>query len=226
MENLIDWSSINGPKDAKIAAMVLFPKVSAEKEEYFWTEAARTVLAAILTKLGKDNKGNDFELKKTFFLSPSEIFRLLPAGSEAARYGHGGDKQIAAIIHTIFIRLNMALFDAIESETDIHAVAVSLIPAPAGEDRFWDMAAQDVLKGLLAYCYRNGKRSNIELWHALASPIKDVADMCKATKLGQAGYCYIRDTDSKQAACVIGVLMSHLSWLEFGLTREKGKVIS
>jgi len=226
MKNVMDWNSINGTMDAKTAAIALFPEVSAENEEYFWTEAARTVLTAILTKLVKDNRGSDLELKKTLSLSPLEIFRLMPAGSEAARYGHGGDKQTAAIIHTIISRLNMALFDGIESEADINAIAVSLVPAPPDGDLFWNTAAQDVLKGLLASCHQSGKRSNIELWQVLAAPIKDVAEMCKSTKLGQAGYCYIQDADSKQAAGVIGALVSHLSWLEFCLTREDDKAIS
>ena len=107
------------------------------------------------------------------------------------------------------------LFNELKSKPDLTAIAGSLIPQAKGEDRFWSQAAQDVLRGVMAYCFQFDKRSNAQLWQAITAPIKDVAQMCRATDSGRAGYSYIQDAGSKQAAGVIAVLMSYVCWLEF-----------
>ncbi|GFO63615.1 type IV secretion system DNA-binding domain-containing protein [Geomonas paludis] len=107
------------------------------------------------------------------------------------------------------------IFNELRSKPDLTAVTGSLIPPAKGEDRFWSAAAQDVLRGVMAYCYENGMRTNAELWRAVTSPVYEIMEMCRATESGHAGYTYIQDASSKQAAGVIAVLMSYVSWLEF-----------
>lgn len=107
------------------------------------------------------------------------------------------------------------LFNELKSKPDLTAITGSLIPPAKGEDRFWSAAAQDVLRGVMAYCYENNKRTNAELWKALTSPLNEITEMCRVTESGHAGYTYIQDASSKQAAGVIAVLMSYVSWLEF-----------
>ncbi|UPU37867.1 type IV secretion system DNA-binding domain-containing protein [Geomonas paludis] len=107
------------------------------------------------------------------------------------------------------------LFNELKSKPDLTAITGSLIPPAKGEDRFWSAAAQDVLRGVMAYCYENNKRTNVELWKALTSPLNQITEMCRGTESGHAGYTYIQDASSKQAAGVIAVLMSYVSWLEF-----------
>lgn len=111
--------------------------------------------------------------------------------------------------------LGWTLFNELLSKADLAAIAGSLIPQAKGEDRFWSAAAQDVLRGVMAWCYQFNKRTNADLWMSVTSPVKEVAEMCQATSSGQAGYSYIQDASSKQAAGVIAVLMSYISWLEF-----------
>jgi type IV secretory pathway TraG/TraD family ATPase VirD4 len=111
--------------------------------------------------------------------------------------------------------IGWTLFNEVSSSLDLAAIASSLIPLAKGDDRFWSAAAQDVLRGVMAHCYQFGKRSNAALWQALTAPIKEIAAMCKATETGRAGYSYIQDASSKQAASVIAVLISYVSWLEF-----------
>ncbi len=127
-------------------------------------------------------------------------------------YRHGQD----SILNPLDTRgLGWTLFNELKTKPDLSAIAGSLIPPAKGEDRFWSSAAQDVLRGVMAYCFNSGNRSNAALWRAVTSPIKDIANMCQATASGQAGYSYIQDASSKQAAGVIAVLMSYVSWLEF-----------
>lgn len=113
--------------------------------------------------------------------------------------------------------LGWTLFNELETRADLIAIAGSLIPPAKGEDRFWSAAAQDVFRGIIAYCYQYHLRTNIDLWKALTSPIKEIADMCALTQSGRAGYSYIQDASSKQSEGVIAVLMSYVSWLEFVL---------
>ena len=111
--------------------------------------------------------------------------------------------------------LGWTLFNELKSKPDLTAITGSLIPPAHGEDRFWSAAAQDVLRGVMAYCYEYNQRTNALLWKTLTSPLRDIMEICKATPSGQAGYTYIQDASSKQAAGVIAVLMSYVSWLEF-----------
>jgi type IV secretory pathway TraG/TraD family ATPase VirD4 len=111
--------------------------------------------------------------------------------------------------------LGWTLFNELNTKPDLSAIAGSLIPPSKGEDRFWSAAAQGVFIGIMADCYNSGNRTNAALWRAITSPIKKIADMCQATASGQAGYSYIQDASSKQAAGVIAVLMSYVSWLEY-----------
>lgn len=111
--------------------------------------------------------------------------------------------------------LGWTLFNELNSKLDLSAIAGSLIPPAKGEDRFWSAAAQDVFRGVVAYCFNDNKRTNIHLWKAITSPIQDIANMCQATESGQAGYGYIQDASAKHAASIIAVMMSYVSWLEY-----------
>jgi hypothetical protein len=89
-----------------------------------------------------------------------------------------------------------------------------MIPATEGEERFWDTAAREVLRGVLAYCHEHNQRSNAELWQALNSPAAEIRHMCGTTPLGTIGYAFIEDAESKQAVAVLAHLMSYMSCLE------------
>jgi type IV secretory pathway TraG/TraD family ATPase VirD4 len=110
--------------------------------------------------------------------------------------------------------LGWTVFNDIRMTTDLHAIAASLIPPSHGDDKFWSAAAQAVFKGVLSYCMDSGKLTNVDLWEALTSSTEEIATMCKSTPGGMAGFTYIQDASSKQAAGVIAVLMSYTSWLE------------
>jgi len=107
------------------------------------------------------------------------------------------------------------IFDDVKSRMDISSICESLIPPSTGDDKFWCGAASNVLKGVMTWCYINNKRTNAELWKALTSPTAEIAKMCKATPAGAAGYKTIEDAAGKQAAGVIAVMMTYVSWLEF-----------
>jgi type IV secretory pathway TraG/TraD family ATPase VirD4 len=119
------------------------------------------------------------------------------------------------------------IFDEIQTVADLNAICDSLIPESRGDDRFWSSAAKDVFRGLLAYCVLlKGKTTNRDLWHTVTRPITELAEMCKATPAGAAGYTYIQDASSKQAASVIAVMMSYISWLEYADDSLPGPRIS
>lgn len=111
--------------------------------------------------------------------------------------------------------LGWTVFNELQSKPDLIAITGSLIPPPKRGDPFWSAAAQDVLRGVMAYCWEYNRRTNVDLWKALTSPIAEIAKMCMATPSGQAGYTYIQDPSSEQAEGVHAVLMMYVSWLEF-----------
>ncbi len=107
------------------------------------------------------------------------------------------------------------IFNEIKSKADLNALVDSWIPEATGDEKFWSKAARDVLRGVIAALYVQNKRTHTELWKALSSPIPDIAALLKTVDAGAAGYSYIQDESGKQAAGVIAVLMSYVSWLEF-----------
>ncbi len=115
---------------------------------------------------------------------------------------------------------NWQLFAEINNKADLNGVCDSLIPDSTGDDRFWSAAAKAVFRGILAGLYNIGKKTNDDIWAACTSPTKDIADLCKSTASGQAGFAYIQDASSKQAAGVIAVMMSYVSWLEFACNNK------
>lgn len=118
------------------------------------------------------------------------------------------------------------LFDELESRADLSAVVDSLIPQSSGDDKFWSAAARDVFRGILAALYEQGHRTNKALWQACTQEISGIAELLQTTESGAAGYVYIQDASSKQAAGVIAVLMSYISWLEYAQRDAGGKKIS
>lgn len=107
------------------------------------------------------------------------------------------------------------IFNDIHFKHDIVAVVQSLIPPSQAEERFFNTAAADVLRGMLYYLYQVGKRTNADLWALVTSSTETIYEACKATEGGQAGAAYIQDASSKQALGVVSTVMSYLSWLEF-----------
>jgi type IV secretory pathway TraG/TraD family ATPase VirD4 len=107
------------------------------------------------------------------------------------------------------------LFNDIESMLDLAAIVGILIPLGKGTELFWNSAARDVLRGVMAYCYKFGTRTNRDLCRALTSSIAEIAEMCRATEAGRAGYRYLQDSNAKIAEDIIAVLTSHVNWLEY-----------
>jgi len=107
------------------------------------------------------------------------------------------------------------IFNDVSSLPDLSAITGSLIPPSSGEERFWNTAADAVLRGIMAALWVQGKRTNRDLWQAVTLPIEAMAELLKTTEAGAAGHSYIQDASSKQASSVIAVLMSYVSWLEF-----------
>lgn len=111
--------------------------------------------------------------------------------------------------------LGWTLLNDCKTSTDLSAIASSLIPPMDGDQKFWSAAAQAVLKGVMSACIDSGTCSNADLWKVLTLPTKQIADICKSTPAGRAGFSYIQDADSKLAGGVIAELISYTSWLEY-----------
>jgi type IV secretory pathway TraG/TraD family ATPase VirD4 len=111
--------------------------------------------------------------------------------------------------------IGWTIFNEIKSRLDLAAIVGILIPLGKDNELFWTSAARDVLRGVMAYCYKFGKRTNRELCQALTSSLSEMAMMCRATEAGRAGFRYLQDPCSKMAEDIIAVLTAHTNWLEF-----------
>jgi hypothetical protein len=116
--------------------------------------------------------------------------------------------------------LSWNLFDDIRSIPDISMVLGSLVPPGNEVQQFWHSAVRDVLRGIIAGLYLQGKRTNADIWRAICSGMKEMAGLCALTEQGAAGLKYIEKYDGKQASIVGAVAMTFCSWLEY--TRAGG----
>ena len=98
---------------------------------------------------------------------------------------------------------------------DIDGIAHSLIPESSNQDIFWVSAARAVFSGILHYCYKNGMRTNMDVWTVLTSSLVEIAGNLKATEGGESGYVYIQDASSKQALGVMATLMQYVSCFRY-----------
>lgn len=111
--------------------------------------------------------------------------------------------------------LSWNLFDDVESIPDISMLLGSLVPLGNEVERFWHSAVRDVLRGIFAALYLQGKRSNEDIWQAISSGMKEIAELCTMTEQGAAGLKYIEKHGGKQASIVGAVMMMFCSWLEY-----------
>jgi hypothetical protein len=107
------------------------------------------------------------------------------------------------------------LFDELETKADLNGLCDSLIPDSQGDDRFWSAGSKAVFRGIMSYLWENNKKTMADLWKSCSAPVSEIAEICKATAGGRAGFAYIQDASGKQAAGIIAVMMSYVSWLEF-----------
>ncbi|MFZ6007208.1 MAG: type IV secretion system DNA-binding domain-containing protein [Nitrospirota bacterium] len=108
------------------------------------------------------------------------------------------------------------LFNEIETFMDIDSIATSLIPpAVANTDPFWNDAARDVYAGLLHYLYQNNLKTNANIWNAVTARAADINVWLEHTMGGERGFRYIEDASSKQAMCVLAVLMQYTKSFEY-----------
>ena len=111
--------------------------------------------------------------------------------------------------------LSWNLFDDIRSIPDISMVLGSLVPPGNEVQQFWNSAVRDVLRGVIAGLYLQGKRANADIWRAISSGMKEIARLCALTGQGAAGLKYIEKFEGKQASIVGAVTMMFCSWLEY-----------
>ncbi len=95
----IGWSDITDKSSAEKEAETIIPAYTGADK--FWSDAARAVLAELLTVLVSEGKGFDDELEKALFLLDVDSDALLPAGSLAALYVSEGGRTRNAIYMTL-----------------------------------------------------------------------------------------------------------------------------
>jgi len=107
------------------------------------------------------------------------------------------------------------IFNELNSEYDIDAVAASLIPPASGDSVFWNDGARDVFSAILIYLFQQGKTTNADVWEAVTMDIRHLSQILGATKGAERGFAYIQDGSSKQAVSVHSVLMQYAKSFQY-----------
>lgn len=107
------------------------------------------------------------------------------------------------------------IFNELQSEYDIDAVAASLIPPASGDNVFWNDGARDVFSAILVYLFQEGKKTNADVWEAVTMDIRKLSHILGNTKGAERGYAYIQDGSSKQAVSVHSVLMQYAKSFQY-----------
>jgi len=107
------------------------------------------------------------------------------------------------------------IFNELNSEYDIDAVAASLIPPASGDSVFWNDGARDVFSAILIYLFQQGKTTNADVWEAVTMDIRQLSQILGKTKGAERGYAYIQDGSSKQAVSVHSVLMQYAKSFQY-----------
>lgn len=104
------------------------------------------------------------------------------------------------------------VFNEIRSETDIEAVAYSLIPKAVGgtSDPYWTDAARDVLIGIFHVLWRDNHRTNAALWDLVSATPETLSRSLQSVPGGRAGAAHVSPGAMKQALGVLGVLAQHV----------------
>jgi len=160
---------------------------------------------------------------KTALIAPI-IDQMRKRGNRAVIYDYKGDfvskfydDKKDMIFNPLDIRsMDWNIFDDISNPMDINAMVASLIPEmPNSSQPFFNMAARDLLKGILHYLYQNNMRSTEALWHTLTKSPEEIYELIKDIKGAEAGATHIADTSNKQTASVISTMLLYTKTFEY-----------
>ena len=99
------------------------------------------------------------------------------------------------------------LFDDLESVVELSALANCLAPG--------SVAAQNLLRGIVAALCAKGRRSNADLWEALNTSHGVLLRLCSSVEGGEAACRLLESPYSRETERALALLRSRLAWLEF-----------
>lgn len=108
------------------------------------------------------------------------------------------------------------IFNEIETQMDIDAIAASLIPTPANtREAYFYNTAREVFVSILLYLYKNNLRTNADIWNMITIETAMLADLLKNTQGCEAGYKHIEDPESKTTKNIISTLIEHTTCFRY-----------
>jgi len=99
------------------------------------------------------------------------------------------------------------LFDDLESVVELSALANCLAPG--------SMAAQNLLRGIVAALCAKGRRSNADLWEALNTSHGVLLRLCSSVEGGEAACRLLESPYRRETEGALALLRSRLAWLDF-----------
>lgn len=158
---------------------------------------------------------------KTVFQS-QVIARILERGDPAIIYDLKGDfvakfydpkkDHLFNPMDTRCFKWN--IFNDIQYDHDIDAVAGSVIPKDGGSDPFWNMAAGGLFAGIIRACVYHGRMTNYELDAMMRLPLPQLLELLKEVPGNEKAIKPIADPEGKMAGSVMGVMSQYTKAFE------------
>lgn len=106
----------------------------------------------------------------------------------------------------------------IKTRMDIDSMAESLIPVPKNVNQpHFHQAAQDIMRGVLNFCYINNLHANSEIWNIMRSDIDTLIGYFEKTPGAEAALKALgsQDMKAREAPAVLSTFMQHVKIFEY-----------
>lgn len=112
--------------------------------------------------------------------------------------------------------VNWDIFSDMHTPMDIASMVASLIPdMQRSSQPFFNLAARDVLSGVISHLFQTNQKNYSALWATLTKSPEELSALLKATKGGTAGAAHISDPSNKQTGSVLSTMHLYTKIFEY-----------
>jgi len=174
------------------------------------------------------------EIKHTFvigrtgagktLLTNNVVEKIRQRGNKAIIYDYKGDyvsrfynPETDLLFNPLDSRsVNWNIFSDMHTPMDISSMVASLIPdMQRSSQPFFNLAARDVLSGVISHLFQTNQKNYSALWATLTKSPEELSVLLKTTKGGTAGAVHISDPSNKQTGSVLSTMHLYTKIFEY-----------
>lgn len=112
--------------------------------------------------------------------------------------------------------INWNIFSDMKTPMDISSMVASLIPDMQKTSQpFFNLAARDVLLGVISHLFQTNQLTYSALWSTLTKSPEELSEILKNTRGGTAGAAHIADPANKQTGSVLSTMHLYTKIFEY-----------